>query len=262
MNTRPSHTGRTIGLILLAATVLFAIVGPLLITADPARQNLSNTMAPPSATWLLGTDHLGRSVLARLAAASRLSLELGAASVVLAGAIGIAVGLAAAWVGGRIDTMLTATADAVLALPGLLLIVLVAALAPGAIWPLFLGLVLAMWVEWFRVTRAVAAARLASPAVEASRLLGFGYRYVVWRHIVPAVAPLWGALAAFGVGQAILTVGGLGFIGVGLRPPQAEWGLMMAESLPHYANLPAALLAPAILLSVVVLALQLVAQRQ
>ena len=262
MTAAPRKTGRTIGLVLLAATVLFGLFGPMLIAADPARQNLSNTMAPPSAAWLLGTDHLGRSVLARMAAATRLSLELGAAAVLVSGAIGIAIGLLAAWLGGRIDTALTATADAVLALPGLLLIVLVTALAPGAIWPMFGGLVLAMWVEWFRVTRAVAAARLASPAVEASRLLGFGYGYVVRHHIVPAVAPLWGALAAFGVGQAILTVGGLGFIGAGLRPPQAEWGLMMAESLPHYASLPAALLAPALTLSLVVLSLQLVAQRR
>lgn len=250
------------GLLVLAAVLLFAVLGPLLVQADPARQDLSNILAPPSAAFWLGTDHLGRSVLARLAHAAQVSLALGAAAVLAAAAVGVALGLLAAWRGGVVDTALTSVADAVLALPGLLLVVLVTALQPGAVWPLFGGLAAAMWVEWFRMTRATAAARLASPAVEAARLLGLGAGHVLLRHVVPPLAPVWGSLAAFGVAQAVLAIGGLGFIGVGMRPPAPEWGLMMAESLPHYADLPMALLAPAGCLFLVVLALQLVAGRQ
>ena len=255
-------SGQKAGLALLLGVVLFAALGPALIQADPARQDLSNILARPSADWLLGTDHLGRSVLARLAHAARLSLLLGTLSVAVAAAVGIGLGLLAAWRGGATETALTSVADAVLALPGLLLVVLVSAIQPGAVWPLFLGLSVAMWVEWFRMTRATAASRLASPAVEAARLLGLGTGHVLLRHVFPSLAPIWGALAAFGVAQAVLTIGGLGFIGVGLRPPQAEWGLMMAESFSHYATFPSALIAPAACLCVLVLALQLVAGRR
>lgn len=254
--------GRLLGLALLAAALLFALLGPPLMEVSPAQQDLSNILAPPSPQFWLGTDHLGRSVLARLAFATRLSLLLGLASVGVAAAAGIASGLAAAWFGGRLELALTAVADAVLAIPGLLVVVLVVAVAPGSVWPLFGGLALAMWVEWFRMTRATAASCLASPAVEAAQLLGLGTGHVLLGHVAPPLLPLWGSLCAFGLAQAVLTIGGLGFIGVGLRPPEAEWGLMMAESLPHYAALPMALLAPAACLSLVVLALQLLSGRR
>ncbi len=253
--------GRWLGLALVAAVVAFAILGPLLVTADPARQSLTRTLRPPSAEFWLGTDHLGRSVLARLAYAARLSLSLAGLSVAAAALLGVGTGLLAAAAGGWTDRILAAVADGVLALPGLLLVLLLAAIAPGQPWALFLGLSLAAWVEWFRLTRAAAAAQLAAPAVEAARLLGFGWRHVLRRHVLPDLAPLLGTLAALGLGNAVLAVGALGFVGVGLRPPTAEWGLMMTEMLPYHAEAPVALLAPAACLFLLVLGAQLLAGR-
>lgn len=259
----PASGARAFGAALVAAVVLFALLGPALIQADPARQSLSRVLLPPSSEYWLGTDHLGRSVLARLAHAARLSVGLAALSVGAAALAGVGLGLAAARrPGGATDRALSALADMVLALPGLLLVLLLAALAPGAWWALFLGLSLASWVEFYRVTRASGAAVLASPAVEAARLLGFGWGHVLRRQVLPALGPLWGTLAAFGVGNAVLAVGALGFVGVGLRPPTAEWGLMMTELLPYHAVAPVALLAPAVCLSALVLGLQLLAGRR
>lgn len=252
---------RWLGLALVGAVVLFALLGPLLVTADPARQVLSRALAPPSAEYWLGTDHLGRSVLARLAHAARLSLALASLSVLAAAVLGAGTGLLAAWIGGWTDRVLGSVADAVLALPGLLLVLLLAAIAPGQPWALFLGLSLAAWVEWFRLTRASGAALIASPAVEAARLLGFGWGYTLRRHVLPELAPLLGTLAALGLGNAVLAVGALGFVGVGLRPPTAEWGLMMTEMLPYHAEAPVGLLAPAACLFVLVLGAQLLAGR-
>ncbi|MBS7789500.1 ABC transporter permease [Roseococcus sp. SDR] len=238
-----------------------AVLGPLLVEGSPTRQDLSAVLQPPSAEALLGRDHLGRSVLVRLVHAARLSVSLGAAAVAAAALPGILLGLLAAWAGGWTDRVLSGFGDAVLALPGLLLVLLVVALAPGAFWPLFIGLSLAMWVEWFRVTRAASAALLASPAVEAARLLGFGPWHVLRRHVLPEMMPLFGTLAAFGCAGAVLAVGALGFIGIGLRPPTAEWGLMMVELLPYYDEAPLAMLAPALCLFALVLGLQLLAGR-
>jgi peptide/nickel transport system permease protein len=252
---------RLLGATLVGLVVVMALLGPLLVDGSPTRQDLSAVLQPPSADALLGRDQLGRSVLVRLVHAARLSVSLGAASVIAAAVPGILLGLLAAWAGGWTDRVLSAVGDAVLALPGLLLVLLVVALAPGAFWPLFLGLSLAMWVEWFRVTRAASGALLASPAVEAARLLGFGPWHVLRRHVLPEMAPLFGTLAAFGFAGAVLAVGALGFIGIGLRPPTAEWGLMMVELLPYYDEAPLAMLAPALCLFALVLGLQLLAGR-
>lgn len=252
---------RVLGAVLVGGVALLAFAGPLLVEASPIRQDLARVLAPPSAQSLLGTDQLGRSVLARLVHAARLSVTLGAASVVAAAVPGVLLGLAAAWSGGWVDRVLSGVADAVLALPGLLLVLLVVAFAPGAMWPLFLGLSVAMWVEWFRVVRAASGAVLASPAVESARLLGFGPAHVLRRHVLPEMMPLLGTMAAFGLAATVLAIGALGFIGVGLRPPVAEWGVMMVELLPHYAEAPVALLAPAACLFTLVLGLQLLAGR-
>ena len=253
--------GRALGLALVTAVVLFAVLGPLLVQADPARQSLSRALEAPSAEFWLGTDHLGRSVLARLAHAARLSVALAALSVAVAAVAGVGLGLLAAWAGGWVDRILSAVADAFLALPGLLLVLLLAAIVPGAAWALFVGLSLAAWVEWFRLSRASGAAVIASPAVEAARLLGFGWGHVLRRHLLPEMGPLLGTLAALGLGNAVLAVGALGFVGVGLRPPTPEWGLMMTELLPYHAEAPVALLAPAACLFVLVLGSQLLAGR-
>jgi len=253
----PSPWQRRAGGGLLLLIVLFGGLGPLL-TVDPQSQNLRAVLLPPgSAEAWLGTDHLGRSLLARLASATRLSVLLGLAAVVTAAVPGVALGLAAAWAGGWQDRLLTAVSDAFLALPGLLLVLIVTAFAPGEFGPLYGGLALALWVEYFRTTRAAARRRLAMPDVEAARLLGFGRGYILRHHILPdLVAPLM-TLLAFGLATVVLAVSTLSFVGIGLRPPLAEWGSMMTELLPYYEEAPIQLLLPAGMLFLTVLALLL-----
>ena len=250
---------RAFGFALVLAVSLFSAIGPVVIPADPAAQDLSAYLSPPSAAHPLGTDHLGRDLLARLAHAGRLSLGLAVLSVACAALPGVALGLAAAWRGGLTDRVLATAADMTMALPGLLIVLLVAGLAPGRIWPLWLGLSAALWVEYFRLTRATARVLLAAPEVEASRLLGFGPLYILRRHVVPALAPPLATLAAFGVGGAVMAIGALGFVGIGLRPPMAEWGLMLTELLPHYHEAPWALTWPALMVFATVFGLQLIA---
>lgn len=248
---------RRIGGTLLLLVVLFGGIGPLL-TIDPQAQNLGAVLLPPgSAEAWLGTDHLGRSLLARLASATRLSVLLGLAAVVTAAIPGVMLGLAAAWAGGWQDRLLTAISDAFLALPGLLLVLIVTAFAPGDFGPLYGGLALALWVEYFRTTRAAARRRLAMPDVEAARLLGFGWGYILRYHILPdLIGPLM-TLLAFGLATVVLAVSTLSFVGIGLRPPLAEWGSMMTELLPYYEEAPIQLLLPAGMLFLTVLALLL-----
>jgi len=255
---QPRWPLRTIlGLTMLGLLALFALLGPWLVGASPVVQDLRNTLAPPSAQHWLGTDVLGRSALARLAHAAQLSLGMALLAAVSAAVPGTLLGIAAAWRGGRTERALLMLSDSVLAIPGLLLVLLVAALAPGALWALYAGLSAALWVEYFRVSRAVARPVLAGDAVQASRLLGFGRGYVLRRHLLPALAPTLGTLLAFTTSQAVLALAALGFVGVGMQPPTPELGLMMTEAMPYYEEAPWLIAAPTALLVWLVAAMML-----
>lgn len=249
---------RHAGVALLAALALAAALGPTLVGLDPAAQQLSRSLMPPSAADPLGTDLFGRSVLARLAQAAQLSLQLAVLSALGALAVGTLLGVLAAWREGAVAQGLGMLADAAQATPGLLLVLLCAALAPGQLWALYLGLALAQWVECYRVARAVAQPVLAGSAVEAARLLGLGRGHVLRHHLGPALLPVLGRLLPLGAAQAVLSLAALGFIGVGPQPPRAELGLLMTEALPHYAEAPWLLAAPVALLACLVLGLWLI----
>jgi len=247
---------RRLAWLLLGLIVLLAVAGPWL-WPDPARQDLMQFLASPSLAEPLGRDQLGRSVMARVASATRLSLGLAALCVLSAALLGCLLGVLSAWRGGITDTVLRGVADGVLALPGLLIVLIFSAMAKGGFVTLYLGLALAQWVEYFRMTRARSRLVLASPYVEASRLLGFGPGYIVRRHLWPELAPMLLTMASFGMATAILALSTLGYVGVGLQPPAAELGLMMTEALPHYSEAPRLVLAPVAVLALTLAALVL-----
>jgi peptide/nickel transport system permease protein len=249
------------GAALLLALVAFAILGPWLIEADPAAQDFSASLAPIGGEYLLGADHYGRSLLARLAHGARLSFGMAFLTMLAAAVPGVLLGLAAAWRGGWIERGLELAATVVLALPGLLLVLLLLAFSPGNFGPLFLGLALTLWVEFYRVTRATTAAILRQPHIEAAKLLGFGSGYILRCYVIPVIAPTIATLAAFAMATAIVAVSTLSAISVGLQPPTPELGSMVVELLPYYAEAPVHVLLPALLIFLLVLGLQLVAQR-
>lgn len=240
---RTSTIARRTSAILLGCLVLFAVIGPLVL-ADPAAQALDRYLEAPSLSEPLGRDEFGRSVLARLAHATRLSLVLASLCVVTALVVGTGAGILAAWGGTWVDTILRSVSEVFVAMPALLVVLLVAAMADGGIWTLYVGIALAQWVEYFRVVRARASLVLASPAVEAARLLDLGWWHVVRRHLWPDLRPLITTLASLGMVTSILAMSTLGFVKVGLQPPRAELGLMVTESFPYYDVAPWLSLAP------------------
>lgn len=248
---------RLTGALLLGALVAFAVLEGLFGPADPAAQNLAAALTPPGPEHLLGTDHFGRSMLARLGAALRLSLAMAVLCVASALLLGVGFGVLAAWCGGWIDRVLSGVVNLLLALPSLVLILLVAALAPGSLLVLYLAISLVLWMEYFRVTRAVAMSAVRSPAMEASTLLGFSVLYRVRRHVLPELLPPLLAQGAFGAATAVMAMASLGFVSVGLKPPTAELGLMMVELFPYYGVAPWALLQPIAAVFVFVLSLHL-----
>lgn len=255
---QPSRWAQRLGWGLLLVVSGFALLGPWLISADPDRQDLLNALAPLGGHDWLGTDPYGRSMLARLAHGAQLSFLLALLTTLMAVVPGVLLGIVAAWRGGWLEKALVALADMIMALPGLLLVLLVIAFAPGHFVPLCLGLALALWVEFFRISRARSAVILQQPYIEATRMLGFGPGYILRRLLLPALAPTLLTLASFAMSTAIIGISTLSAISVGVRPPTAELGSMIVELLPYYAEAPALVLLPSLLIFLLVLALQLI----
>ncbi|MCA1367141.1 ABC transporter permease [Bradyrhizobium sp. BRP14] len=251
---------RAFGAALLFLLGAFALLGPVLIPADPAAQDFSASLAPIGGDYALGADHYGRSLLARLVHGARLSFGLAFLTMLAAAIPGVLLGLAAAWRGGWTERLLELLATVVLALPGLMLVLLLLAFSPGNYGPLFLGISLTLWVEFYRVTRAATKTVLAQPHIEAARMLGFGSGYILRNYVLPVIAPTIATLAAFAMATAIIAVSTLSAISVGLQPPTPELGSMIVELLPYYAEAPVHVLLPAMLIFLLVLGLQLVAE--
>jgi ABC-type dipeptide/oligopeptide/nickel transport system permease subunit len=259
VETRAQHDRRSIptSLWLLVVLVIVTMTGSMLTPLDPNAQDLLRVMEPPSARHWLGTDQVGRDVLSRVLAGASTSLGLATLAVAVAASIGIALGLLAAQAGTMTHNLIMRSADLVLAFPGLLLALLFAGFLGGGVGPLLLGLTMASWPQYARMSEAVATRSLREGHVEAARLAGFSSLVIVWRHVLPQVLRTVLPLATLGVGGAILSISALGFLGLGLKPPTAEWGAMINELLPFLAEGPAQMAAPCLAIFVSVLVLTL-----
>ena len=250
------------GLSLLLGLMLFSVLGITLSPYSISQQDLNAILVPPNADHWLGTDHFGRSMLSRMAHAIGLSFALGILCVVTSALLGTALGVTAVWAGKRVDQALAILVNILLALPGLVIVLLFAAIAPGSFWVLYIAISLVQWVEYFRVTRAITQGVIQSPARQSSNMMGFGTWYQFKRHIWPAIAPSVFTLAAFGGANAILTMASLGFVYVGIQPPLAELGLMTVELFPFYSEAPWLLAQPLVVIALMVFGFHLLAGKR
>ncbi|MDO4896528.1 MAG: ABC transporter permease [Moraxella sp.] len=254
--------GQKIGITTLVILLSFAYLSPIIRPYDMALQNLDAVLITPNSQHPFGTDHLGRDMLARLASAIRLSFSLIIMSVSVSLTFGLVFGLLAGIFGGILDKILGFVCDCIMALPGLLFILLFASIAPNSFWSLYLGVSLVMWVEFFKMTRAMSLNLRHAPEVQASTLMDMGLWYVIRRHYLPRLAPVMWTLTAFGAGNAVLALATLGFVNVGLRPPTAELGLMMTELFPYYYEAPLVFFLPIVTVFLLVLSFQLLSGKQ
>jgi peptide/nickel transport system permease protein len=226
-----------IGGAILAVLVVAALAAPLIAPRDPLAQPdiLQGrflgplTHGPDGAMRWLGTDQLGRDLLSRLVFGARISLSIGALAALLAAALGIAVGGAAALLRGLGERALMALTDAALALPRIvLLLALVALLQPSfALVVVVLGVT--GWMPVARLARAEMLAVLGRPYAEAARATGAGRWRLFWRHLLPNAATPLIVATALGVGNAITLEAGLSFLGLGIPSPAPSWGNMIAS---------------------------------
>lgn len=252
----------TTALGLLLAVVVLAIVVPVLASTDPLQIGdvVRSRLSPPLAIdgagrWhLLGTDAFGRDLFVRMMLAARLSLSIGVGGSILASALGVAVGAWAAWWGGAIDRVLMAATDALLALPRLILLLLIAALwRPGA-GTVVVVLAITGWMGVARLVRGEVLGVRELAFVQSARAMGAGNSRLVWRHVMPnAIGPAVVA-TTLGVGNAIVLESGLAFLGLGVQPPHPSWGNMIAGGRDLIVTAPWVAIAPGLALILTVLA--------
>ena len=252
---RPWRTIVGASVLLVLATL--AVCAPVVAPHDPLRQDLALHLEPPSRAHPLGTDRLGRDVLSRLLYGARLSLAVGAAAVAGALAIGIVVGTLAGY-GGRVgDELLMRATDVLLAFPGILLAIALAAVLGPSARNVVLALAVMGWPAYARLVRAEIRTAAARESTRAAEALGATPLRVAVKHLWPSARAAIVVQAAFGVAGAIVAEASLSFLGLGPPPPTPSWGAMLAEGRSFLLIAPHLVIAPAAALGVTVLAIQL-----
>ena len=239
-----------IGLALLLALAVFAVVGPM-IAADPVAQPdpIHGALLLPSVAHWLGTDQLSRDIFARLAYGARISLAIAAVAVAVAALIGATLGVAAGSSQGLVGRLLQHLINLGLALPRIIVLLVVLA-AVGRLSPPLLGVVLGLtgWPAVARLVRGETLRLVGAPYVAAAHALGAPRARVLLRDILPGTIPALLVATTLGVADAILLEAGLSFIGVGVRPPDPSWGGMILDARDYLANAPWLLVAPCVAL--------------
>jgi peptide/nickel transport system permease protein len=240
-------------LVVLAAV---AILGPFFVR-DPVGQNIRERLEPPNATYWFGTDDLGRDIFARVVSGAPISLASGLASVVIGLGLGTLVGTVAGYVEGRAGLTLMAFVDLLLALPAILLAITVAARLGAGLPAAMLAAGLVGLPAYARLSRASTLAVKRREMVDAARAIGATDRQIVLRHIVPNILTPLIVQSTIGVGNAILLVSALGFLGLGAQPPTPEWGRMLADAQRYVTSAPYIGIFPGLAISLTVLGFNL-----
>jgi peptide/nickel transport system permease protein len=220
-------TGFAFGL--LALIVFVALFGPWIVPYDPLASSTSHALRPPSLRNWFGTDQLGRDIFSRVLVATRLDLTIAVFSVALVFAVGGLAGIAAGFFGGWTDRIVGRIADTIMAFPLFVLAMGIVAALGNTVTNIVLATAIINFPLYARLARAEAAVRRNAGFVQAARLTGNSEWRIALTYILPNIMPLMVVQMSLTMGYAILNAAGLSFIGLGVRPPTPEWGIMVAE---------------------------------
>ncbi len=224
------------GILVLLVLLLFCYGGPLLYRHSPYTMHLTALLQPPTAAFPLGTNNLGRNMLERLMVGGQTSLEVGFSAAFASMVIGVVYGAVSGFVGGWVDAVMMRVVDVLRAIPGLfLLIFLDSVVRPSA----GLLVVLISLISWHGVSRLVRGEILALKTTvytEAARTIGATNRQILFKHLLPNALGTIVVATTFMVGDAVLMIAALSFLGLGLPPPSPNWGAMLSNAMPYLSQ--------------------------
>jgi len=238
------HLKVWVGGAILALLLLCGVAAPLLAPRDPQMQTLEDRLRPPRWSenglpgYLLGTDNLGRDMLSRIIYGSRISLLVGAATVVFAGILGCMLGAVAGYFGSTADEIVSKISEIFLAFPFLLIAIAIMAFLGQGVGNLIMALMLSRWVQFCRVVRGEVLSLRERDFVNAAKALGGQDFYVLFRHVLPNTLASVTVIATFGMAIVIITEASLSFLGLGVPVHIPTWGSMLAEGRSYINRAP------------------------
>lgn len=244
-------------ILLLVAIAVITSAFPQVLPHNPYEQNLTKTLLPPNSKYWFGTDQLGRDVFSRILIGTRVSLAVGVIAVAISLTFGIIFGSVAGYFGGKVDTVIMRIMDIMLSIPSILLaIAFMAALGQG-IDKAVIAISLVAIPEYARIVRGEILSVKENDYVQAAKVVGNKDGRIIFHHILPNVLSSIIVRATLGISSAILDASALGFLGLGVQPPQAEWGDMLGRARNYIFQAPYTLIFPGLAISLTVLAFNL-----
>lgn len=236
-----SKTG-TVGFVIVFCVFLIALLAPILAPHDPALINAADMLKPPfwmeggSTTNLLGTDNLGRDILSRILYGSQVSLLVGITSVVVAGFIGVTVGLISGYFGGFIDNILMRLVDSFLAIPTILFSLVILSIFGPSVITLIVVLGATNWVNYARLVRGEVLTIKERDFVKAAHSIGVKNNKIITRHLLPNVISSFIVISTLSVATTIILEASLSFLGLGVQPPTISWGTILSDGRDYLAT--------------------------
>ena len=259
-----TNTGR-IGLVVVAIHVMLAIIGPWITPYPPTEYHIADQYSAPSSTYWLGTDEKGRDVFSRVLAGARSIIWIATAGTILGVTFGTIVGVTSGYLGGKVDQIMMRIVDWFLAVPSLLLAILVINMATQRFRNvdesfIIIGIIgISFMPNNSRVIRSATLAIKPLEFVQSARLRGEPTLYIMFREVLPNVLPVVGVEATIRLSFALLLTAGLGFLGLGVQPPEPDWGKMVSENAIILDVAPWASLAPGVAMASLVVGINLLA---
>jgi peptide/nickel transport system permease protein len=246
------------GSIVFGAIAILAILGPVIAPYPYDEIHARDRLQPPNTTYWLGTDDLGRDVLSRTLDGSRLSLFIGLAATLVNLVLGVPLGLAAGYFRGRLDELIMRSLDVIVAFPPVIFVMLILTVTPPALWKTTVTIGCLFTPGLARVTRSVVLDLRGQEFIQAARARGESARYIIFRELLPNAWPPIIVEASLRVTFAILIGAVLSFLGLGVRPPAADWGLMISEARTFLDQAPWIALVPGAAMCITVVAVNLI----
>jgi peptide/nickel transport system permease protein len=257
---RGRHWTFGIGAGLLALVLLVLALTPWIAPHDPAVQDLSQRLAGPSAQHWLGTDHLGRDVLSRLMWGGRFSVTIAAITLVICAVTGGIIGALAARRGGWVDELVMRSVDMLICFPDVVVALFLIALFGPGYGTLIAALTITGWTPFARLMRGLALEINAKDYVEAAEILGSPKAYIIFRHVIPNAARPVVAMGFLRFGHKLITVGALSYLGLGVQPPDSDWGKMLLDSQPYMERAPLLGILPGLAIFITALSVTMIGQ--
>lgn len=248
-----SNTSLIIWLIFALLIVLIAVLADVIVPYDPYEQDLSAALMPPDSHHLLGTDQYGRDILSRVIKGAGISLSSSLALVVIITLIGCIAGIISGYYGGIIDSIIMRLSDIFLAFPGLVFAIAVASVMSGGLVSAVIALALISWPKYARISRAEVFAIKNEPYIQVARMSGLNTIRILIKHIIPNIADMIIVTAVLDIGNMMMEIAGLSFLGLGAEPPLAEWGLMVSQGRSFMQTAPWVVIAPGLAIFITVL---------